>query len=373
MADVTPAVRGIERTSPAFRRAVTELAGRMGVDPLSLFLIMSFETGATFNPAKENPVSKAVGLIQFMPSTAQAMGTSSRSLAAMTAIEQLEWVERYFSKHPGISSLEDLYMAVLWPLAIGKDRDYVLWHEGSREYLQNRGLDTNADGSVTVGEATGAVRGMLRSTPKTPIPGRLLIVGDSLVLGLGPAMSTGLSARGVVMSYNGVSGATMPYWLGGSRLARVMEDTNPSLTLVCLGTNDAKAWNTASAGMRAKEVVDSILRNGSAAAWVTPPALPFASDEFRRGLREAIGDSDIRAFDSLSLTIARQPDRIHPTPEGYRAWGDAIIQWLGGSETLSLSVLRPGKVSYVGTSPPTMSSALLVFMLPLLYGLSRRR
>lgn len=371
-------MRGIENTSEEFRASVKAMAGRLGVSALSLFLIMAFETGRTFSPSKRNKRSKAVGLIQFLPSTAKRMGTTAEALSRMTAVEQLEWVERFFTPYANrLRSLEDAYMAVLWPLAVGKPRDYVLWSEGAREYLDNKGLDVNHDGSVTVGEASDQVRAMMRpESVSTPLPAEILLIGDSLARGLGPAMAPEMAKRGATLTHRGEDGSSVAHWLAGSRTARAMTDSAPSLTLVSLGTNDAKGSDTEEAGKAAGELAREILRNGSAVAWIAPPSLPFPSASFRKGMAEALGGAGVRAFDSASLDIPRQPDRIHPTGEGYRVWGDAVIAWLTGDGTLSLSVPpTPSRIAETprgSSSQHGIASAAILFMLPSVY-LFRRR
>ena len=123
---------------------------------------MAFESGETFSPSiKSAAGSGATGLIQFMPSTAEDLGT--KELASMTAEEQLDYVEEYFKPYKGrLNSLEDLYMAILWPKAVGKPSDYVLFRKDDpkhpRIYLQNKGLDFNKDGVITKAEAAKMVR-----------------------------------------------------------------------------------------------------------------------------------------------------------------------------------------------------------------------
>ena len=61
------------------------MAKRMGVSEDYLYAVMSFETGGTFDPAQKNMAgSGATGLIQFIPSTAEGLGTSTSELARMT-------------------------------------------------------------------------------------------------------------------------------------------------------------------------------------------------------------------------------------------------------------------------------------------------
>jgi hypothetical protein len=55
---------------------------------------MAFETGETFSPSIKNKASGATGLIQFMRSTAKGSGTTTAALAEMTAVDQLDFVEK---------------------------------------------------------------------------------------------------------------------------------------------------------------------------------------------------------------------------------------------------------------------------------------
>ena len=148
------------------RRLVRVMCARLGVEPDFMMAAMAFETGETFSPSVRNPVSSATGLIQFMASTAKALGTSVEALAGMTFAEQLVWVEKYFTPWKGrLVSLEDVYMAILWPAAVGKPLDYVLFAKADskrrRAYLANAGLDVNYDGKITKAEAAGKVRAKL--------------------------------------------------------------------------------------------------------------------------------------------------------------------------------------------------------------------
>ena len=150
---------GMDKTTQEFRDKVVEIAGRLGVKPLYLMAVMSFETGGTFSARIQNPVSGATGLIQFMPFTAKALGTSVDGLLKMKPVEQLDYVEKYFRPFSGdLNTLEDTYMAVLWPSAVGKGRDAVLFSWDSIEYRQNSGLDVDRDGHVTAREAADLVR-----------------------------------------------------------------------------------------------------------------------------------------------------------------------------------------------------------------------
>ncbi len=127
-----------------------------------LLAVMHFETGGTFNPAEKNKAgSGATGLIQFLPKTATGLGTSVEQLEKMSRLEQLRYFEMYLKPYVGkLNNLEDIYMSVLWPKAVGESNDYVLWEGITKDvtYLQNRGLDKNSDKKITKSEATSNVK-----------------------------------------------------------------------------------------------------------------------------------------------------------------------------------------------------------------------
>lgn len=110
---------------PAFAMRTGEIANNLGVQPMDLFRVMNKESG--LNPRARNPYSGASGLLQFMPRTAQGLGTSVEEIRSMPAIEQLDFVEKFF--HPyrhKIHSYEDLYLATFFPAALGKPDDAIL-------------------------------------------------------------------------------------------------------------------------------------------------------------------------------------------------------------------------------------------------------
>lgn len=147
-----------KKVSPEFRQRVEEICARLQVNPDYLMAVMAFETGETFSPSIKNKHSGATGLIQFMPATAGHLKTSTEALAAMTAEEQLHFVEKYFRPWKGrLKTLSDTYMAVLWPNGIGKPEGYVLFRSPSRAYRQNSGLDRDKKGWVTKADAARQV------------------------------------------------------------------------------------------------------------------------------------------------------------------------------------------------------------------------
>lgn len=138
-----------------FRVAVREVAADLNIaDPNWLMAVMAFETGNSFSPYIRNPVSGAVGLIQFTQvglSGNNMRGYTQTSIARMSASEQLRNpVKDYIKPYAGrISNLGDTYMAVFAPVGIGKSDDYVLYRSPSKEYNQNSRLDKERKGYIT--------------------------------------------------------------------------------------------------------------------------------------------------------------------------------------------------------------------------------
>ncbi|CAB4125384.1 LT_GEWL domain containing protein [uncultured Caudovirales phage] len=146
---------------PDFKAKLEKVANALGVKSSDLLAIMKQESGV--NPAAVNKMSGATGLIQFMPATAQILGTTTQALGQMDSVQQLDYVYKYF-KMTGVGNgtLGDLYMAVFMPKYVGYPEETVLGANGAsgfsgKVYAQNAGLDRNRDGTITVADVKSAV------------------------------------------------------------------------------------------------------------------------------------------------------------------------------------------------------------------------
>lgn len=159
-------VRGVEgnaHVTPEFLRQMEGVAQRVGARPEDLMAVMALESNRTFAPDVRNADTGATGLIQFMPSTARGLGTTTTALAQMSATEQLPYVERYLAPRRGhIGNLEGLYTSILYG-SPQDDPSKVLWSRGTEAYGDNHGLDRNRDGRITAGEAADSVRTFVRN------------------------------------------------------------------------------------------------------------------------------------------------------------------------------------------------------------------
>lgn len=146
---------------PDFKKKLEKVANALGVKSSDLIAIMKQESG--INPQARNP-SGATGLIQFMPKTAIALGTTTDDLYKMDGVQQLDYVYKYFRMTGvGNGTLGDLYMAVFMPKYIGYDDTHVLGQRGApgfsgAVYRQNSGLDRNKDDKITIADVKQSVQ-----------------------------------------------------------------------------------------------------------------------------------------------------------------------------------------------------------------------
>ena len=156
---------------PEFKQKSAAMSERLGVDHQQLMGLMNVESSG-LNPGAVNPVTKAVGLIQFMPKTAKELRTSTEALKNMSGVDQLTYVEKFLDPFlkkakkddKGKVLASDLYAAVFMPAAVGQDDSLVLGKKNSNDrslvdrvslgeiYSQNSGLDFDSNGKITKGE-----------------------------------------------------------------------------------------------------------------------------------------------------------------------------------------------------------------------------
>ena len=149
-----------QKVSQTFRNRAYWIALDLDINIDYLMSLIAFESAETFSAGVKNAAgSGAIGLIQFMPATAISLGTTTDALSKMTAEDQLNWVYKYLLPYKGrVKTLSDLYMAVLWPRAVGEPDNYVLFRRGTVAYRQNSGLDVNKDGLITKADASAKVK-----------------------------------------------------------------------------------------------------------------------------------------------------------------------------------------------------------------------
>ncbi len=144
-----------------FCKKLEQVAKNINCDPKDLLGMMQSESG--INPAAYNNNGGATGLIQFMPSTAKSLGTTTQALLNMSAVEQLDYVEKYFTNWTGGSGQRlsggDLYTLCFLPAYL--NQEILCSSSGSTSvyYNANSGLDADGDGNITKTELSNRVSG----------------------------------------------------------------------------------------------------------------------------------------------------------------------------------------------------------------------
>jgi hypothetical protein len=148
------------QVSTAFTSKVIQVSKNLSVNPNWMMEVIKFETAGTFSPSITNSMGY-VGLIQFGEQAAKDLGTTTAKLRAMSAIQQLDYVEKYYKmwyKRLGISkpdSFVDMYLITFFPAAVNKSLDFVIQSSSiSAATLAkaNPVFDLNKNKQITVAE-----------------------------------------------------------------------------------------------------------------------------------------------------------------------------------------------------------------------------
>lgn len=139
----------------AFVDKVIEISCRLWINPHWLMVVMELETAGTFDPSITNSLGYT-GLIQFGKAAASDIGTTTNALRAMNALDQLDYVERYLTPYKSkMNRLPDVYLAVFFPAAIGKQDGWTLQTSrlsAERIAKWNPGFDVNKDKVIQIWE-----------------------------------------------------------------------------------------------------------------------------------------------------------------------------------------------------------------------------
>ncbi len=144
----------VKENKKEFALKVTDICNQLNIKPNWLMFVMWFES--KLNPQAVNPISGSTGLIQFTPSTARGLGTTTDVLKRMSNVQQLDYVLAYLRPYKGrMRTWVDVYLAVFYPRAMGKP-DFVITPDIIAK--QNKIFDLNKDLDISVKEIETALR-----------------------------------------------------------------------------------------------------------------------------------------------------------------------------------------------------------------------
>lgn len=178
-----------------------------------------------------------------------------------------------------------------------------------------------------VGLAVSASAAGTAAPPKRVLgPGaRLLLIGDSLAVGLATPLGQIARESGVEFMGAGRSGTRIDQWTNQPWLASAVAAFRPTVILVSLGTNDEKLKDPATTQKPFLARLAAQLRStGAKVVWIAPPTMPFPD----KGIQALIRTAGFPVFGSEALTIPRAGDGIHPTAAGYAGFGGSVWRWV---------------------------------------------
>lgn len=173
---------------------------------------------------------------------------------------------------------------------------------------------------------------------------RILLIGDSLAVGMAPHFATLAKEAGIEFKSLAISGTRIDQWASSAELAKTLESLQPELVLVSLGTNDS-FMQSKDAVVKQQAQLEKLLAlltqwsrkkdyglGPEHVVWIGPPTLPKPpSPGIPKMIQEAAGSvlaPRFTYFHSEKLTMPRAPDGIHPNVRGYAGWAGAIWHWL---------------------------------------------
>ncbi len=175
---------------------------------------------------------------------------------------------------------------------------------------------------------------------------RVLLVGDSLAVGMAPYFAALSKESGVAFQSLATSGTRIDQWASSAELAKLLESFQPDLILVSLGTNDSFMQSSDAATVaRQKPQLEKLLAllsqwprkkdyglGAEHIVWIGPPTLHNPpSPGVSKMIQDAAGAPLAPRFTyyhSERLSLPRGPDKLHPTARGYAGWAGAIWHWL---------------------------------------------
>ena len=132
------------------RKKLRSIAKELNINKTKwLYKVIYIES--RLDPRVVNKYSGATGLIQWIPSSAIACGTTTKELLNMTVSEQLDYVKIYLKlvlNGRKVNSYLDLYLSVFSPNAVGKTDSYVIGYKNSKIVSQNKTF-MNKDSTIT--------------------------------------------------------------------------------------------------------------------------------------------------------------------------------------------------------------------------------
>jgi lysophospholipase L1-like esterase len=203
------------------------------------------------------------------------------------------------------------------------------WHQLPHNKLEKKEMKASLD---VKHEQTAEVPGGEKPEEPVRMPiktgSTVLLLGDSLSLGLSSEFVSIVHLSGYVPAVHGITGSRADQWL--TKIKKDLESYCPSLVLVSLGTNDVAAgieWVKQHSAVY-HELVKLINDSGARIVWIGPPKLDEKKLPNSDEVRDIIRAASPSYFESQNIIIDQASDGVHSSPAGYKKWMDAAWSWM---------------------------------------------
>lgn len=163
---------------------------------------------------------------------------------------------------------------------------------------------------------------------------RVLLIGDSLSHGLGPAVRPLAEGCGTVYFHHGVIGSHVTEWDQDAWLGQQLRQAQPTVVIMSMGGNDFQRLDAERVAPAIERVIARVEASGARFLWISPPTMPFDDRIDVRGMwAEALAAHPTTAtFPAHELTIPRVADRIHPTRTANHALARRLWTWMANQD-----------------------------------------
>jgi len=165
----------------------------------------------------------------------------------------------------------------------------------------------------------------------------VMLVGDSLALGMESKFISLARKNGYVPVVHAVNGTSIFQWM--KWIKGDLEKNHPELVVVSLGTNDAIIYNRMKQHANLYAEFTKIIEDfGAVIVWLGPPDISKRRIPKIEEARDIIRRSTTNYFDSEKIERPMGGDGVHPSMIGYNKWMTSAWDWMVDKNILMKNV-----------------------------------
>ena len=165
----------------------------------------------------------------------------------------------------------------------------------------------------------------------------VLLVGDSMLEGLGPRLAAYGDANGFAVYSVIWYSSTSEYWGKSTKLADYIRRIKPDFVFICLGANELFVRDIERKRSRYVEKIIADL-GSTPYLWIGPPN--WKADTGINALIAAHAAAGCY-YSSAELELERNADGAHPTHEAANRWVDSVVDWMSAHAPVMPPMERP--------------------------------